>query len=208
MSKVCIIIISLLVVSCSSYKVNNKQRAEISDPIYFEKPSFDPKSVSRNNGVEYSTNPAKKKVDKEDFSLYVNDKEAKKLGQEVVKLAKEYLGCSYRAGGKNPKGFDCSGFTSYIYNKFGVSLAASSSGQAKDGVTIHDRKKLRAGDLVLFNGQTIGDRIGHVGIVTEVDKKTGEFYFIHSAFVGGVRIDHSSQEYYKKRYKTAKRIFN
>lgn len=129
-------------------------------------------------------------------------------GVELVGIAREYLGCAYGSGQSGPKRFDCSGFTSFIYRKFGVELHRSSGDQFLDGVEIKDRKQLRPGDLVYFNGHKIGSRIGHVGIVTEANPYTGEFYFIHSAITGGVRIDFSKQDYYRVRYMGARRIFN
>ena len=129
------------------------------------------------------------------------------LGIQVAEKAKEYIGCKYAAGQMGPKRFDCSGLTSYVYNMFGVSLHRSSGDQWLDGKELKDRQQLRAGDLVYFNGRKIGNRIGHVGIVTEADPKTGEFYFVHASVSLGVMIDHSSHPYYKARYQGARRIF-
>ena len=53
-------------------------------------------------------------------------------GEEIVSYAKKYLGCKYVYGGTTPKGFDCSGFTSYVYKHFGYSLSRTSSGQSSN----------------------------------------------------------------------------
>lgn len=75
----------------------------------------------------------------------------------VIAEAKRHLGTPYRWGGSTPAGFDCSGFTSYVYAKFGVEMAHSTYSQY-DGFERVARKNLRAGDLVFFAG------LGHVGI--------------------------------------------
>lgn len=207
MRKICLVTFLLLFESCLTQKVSRKDSG-YSDDVYFDKNI--PSSVANIKKTDkilssVVVNPAQ--LDNIGVSRKINEKESVELVEQVVSRAKEYLGCKYQSGGKGPKRFDCSGFTSFIYGQFGVSLAASSAGQASNGIIIDDRKDLRQGDLVLFNGHSLGERIGHVGIVTEVDNKTGEFYFIHSAISGGVRIDHSSQDYYRIRYKTARRIF-
>ncbi len=87
----------------------------------------------------------------------------------VIAIAKDYLGVPYVWGGTSPKGFDCSGFTQYVYKKAGVSLPRTSSEQGKVGTKV-SRSELRAGDLVMFPG--------HVGIYI------GDGKFIHSPSPG------------------------
>lgn len=129
------------------------------------------------------------------------------IGMKVVDKAREYLGCRYGAGQSGPKRFDCSGFTSFIYSKFGVRLHRSSGDQFLDGELVSDRKSILPGDIVYFNGHGRGSRIGHVGIVTEIDPATGYFYFIHAAFTG-IQVDYSEDYYYKVRYMGARRILS
>lgn len=93
----------------------------------------------------------------------------------VVAIAKDYIGVPYKWGGTTPKGFDCSGFTQYVFRKAGVSLPRTSAAQGKVGTKV-SRSELRAGDLVMFPG--------HVGIYI------GSGKFIHSPSPGkSVRID-------------------
>ena len=129
-------------------------------------------------------------------------------GRDIVEKAKEFLGVPYRYGCMNPKnGFDCSGFTTYVYKSLDIRLTRSSRTQIKDGVRIKDRRDLQAGDLVFFTGTRSKKTIGHVGIVTEVDADTGEFEFIHAGR-GGICINSSSDGYYDRRYVGACRILS
>lgn len=127
-------------------------------------------------------------------------------GRDIVEKAKEFLGVPYRYGCMNPKkGFDCSGFTTYVYKSLDIQLTRSSRTQIKDGVRISDRRDLQEGDLVFFTGTRSKKTIGHVGIVTGVDAETGEFEFIHAGREG-ICINSSSDGYYDRRYVGACRI--
>ena len=121
-------------------------------------------------------------------------------GTSVVEYAKNYLGCKYVSGGSSPtSGFDCSGFTSYVYKNFGVSLSRSSRGQINDGVAV-SRSDLQPGDIVVFNNSG-NTAIGHVGIYIGGDN------FIHAANPSqGVTITSLSSSYYNKRYVGARRV--
>lgn len=125
-------------------------------------------------------------------------------GMEVVTLAQKYIGYKYVSGGSTPeKGFDCSGFTSYIYSKFGVSLSRTAAGQRNQGTEI-DINNIKVGDLLIFNN-SLNSSVGHVGIYI------GNNQFIHasnpSAYpVGGVKITSLSDSYYKQRFVCAKRV--
>ena len=121
-------------------------------------------------------------------------------GTSVVEYAKQYLGCKYVAGGSSPEGgFDCSGFTSYVYKHFGISLSRSSKGQINDGVAV-EKSNLQPGDIVVFNNSS-NTSIGHVGIYI------GGNSFIHAANPKeGVIITSLSSSYYQKRYVGARRV--
>ena len=62
------------------------------------------------------------------------------------------------------------------------------------------RGDLRPGDLVFFNGRSVNKRIGHVGIVTEVDSTGDGFRFIHASTSQGVCVSKSDDAYYSRRY--------
>lgn len=73
-------------------------------------------------------------------------------GAAVVEYAKQFIGTKYVYGGSSPStGFDCSGFTSYVYKNFGVSLPHSSGGQASVGTAV-SKENLALGDLVIYSG--------------------------------------------------------
>lgn len=93
---------------------------------------------------------------------------------EIVAYAKKYLGYRYIHGGNTPSGFDCSGFTQYVYKHFGYSLSRSSSSQAGNGSAI-SKSNLKPGDIICFSGSSKSKRITHVGI------NIGGGKFIHAA---------------------------
>ncbi len=118
--------------------------------------------------------------------------------------ARKHLSTPYRAGGKDPRGFDCSGFVRHCYlNTLGIKTPASSSEYNKYGMPVK-LEDCRPGDVICFKGSRRNKRIGHVGIVTEVID--GNVYFIHSANRGGIRYDQLNAPYYKTRFAGIRRI--
>lgn len=141
-----------------------------------------------------------------DYVEYVElteaDKQAAEVskGQQIVNKAKQYLGVKYVYGGASPSGFDCSGFTSYVYKQFGVKLNRSSSAQTSNGYKV-SRSELKAGDLVFFTSPG-SKSVGHVGIYI------GNGNFIHAVKPGrAVEIDTMTSGYYNTYYWGARRIF-
>jgi cell wall-associated NlpC family hydrolase len=96
----------------------------------------------------------------------------------IVRFARRYLGVRYVYGGTSPRsGFDCSGFTRFVYAHFGIVLPHYSGAQFGMGRRISERG-LRPGDLVFFDG------LGHVGLYI------GAGRFIHAPHTGAsVSID-------------------
>ena len=105
-------------------------------------------------------------------------------GSAVLAFAKKFLGYPYAYGGASPSGFDCSGFTSYVYKNFGVTLSRTAAGQTSNGTAVK-RSELQVGDLVMFCSP-----INHVGIYA------GNNQIIHAANPSrGVVIDTISSGY-------------
>ena len=123
-------------------------------------------------------------------------------GNNIVAYAKKYMGYKYVSGGSSPStGFDCSGFTSYVYKQCGISISRSSSAQASNGIAV-SKSNLQPGDLVIFNNRA-NTSIGHVGIYI------GGNTFIHAGNSGtGVITTSLSDSYYSARYVTGRRIIN
>ena len=118
----------------------------------------------------------------------------------VVDVAKQYVGSKYVYGGSSPSGFDCSGFTSYVYGKCGTSLSRTSYAQATQGTAV-DKANLQAGDLLLFTTNGSGGGISHVGIYV------GNGQFIHAANPSkGVVYDSINSGYYATNYAGARRV--
>ncbi len=139
------------------------------------------------------------------FQLSKNsEKENKILLQDsIINYGSKFLRTPYRYGGISPKGFDCSGFTSYVFKEFGYQLNRSSRDQAKQFPEVK-RKDLQKGDLVFFTGRRINGVVGHVGIVSE-NLGNGEFQFLHASVSKGVIFSKSNEPYYASRYLKAGR---
>lgn len=119
----------------------------------------------------------------------------------VVSTARSLLGTPYVWGGESPSegGFDCSGFTQYVYRRAGYTLNRVSADQAVQGVAV-SRANLRPGDLVFFSFQQ-NSTINHVGIYI------GNGQMIHSPKTGDVvKTTDITTDYWQSRFMTARRI--
>ena len=133
----------------------------------------------------------------------INNNASDSQVKDLLNFAFQFKGVPYRYGQASPRGFDCSGFTSYVFKRFGFSLDRTSGGQVNDGRRIA-RNELKPGDLVFFNGRARGKRVGHVGIVTEVNQD--HFKFIHASCHRGITESNSTETYYQSRYVGACRV--
>lgn len=118
---------------------------------------------------------------------------------KMDKVIDDVIGSKYVTGGTTANGFDCSGFTMYVFKHLGISLPHQSGSQFSMGSSV-SRSDLRAGDLVFFN--TSGSGVSHVGIYV------GDGKFAHASTSRGVVVSSLSESYYVNRYVGAKRIMS
>lgn len=125
----------------------------------------------------------------------------------MVDYASRFLGTRYRLGANGPKAFDCSGFTSYVYKSFGITLNRTSREQFCQGEKV-SVSNLRPGDLLFFSSRSSGrGKVGHVAMVVSVDKITGTCQFIHASVRKGVTYQKFPDNgYYSRNFVGARRI--
>lgn len=125
--------------------------------------------------------------------------EAITLKSDLLQIAPEYLGVRYVWGGSSRWGFDCSGFTSFVFEKIGITLNRTALLQMQDGVIIAE-EDLQPGDLVFYSG-TSGRGFGsHVALYI------GNGQIIHASTKRGVVIDDLHNPYMYKYYECSRRI--
>ena len=113
---------------------------------------------------------------------------------KIVRFARHYIGVRYSYGGTSPRsGFDCSGFTRFVYAHFGITLPHYSGAQFDRGRRV-SRRGLRPGDLLFFDG------IGHVGLYI------GHGLFIHAPHSGTRVSINPLAGWYSARYDGARRL--
>ena len=116
----------------------------------------------------------------------------------VTATALSLQGTPYVWGGTTPRGFDCSGFTRYVYAQHGISLPRTARRQYRIGNAVAARD-IRPGDLVFFS--TIAPGPSHVGLAI------GHGRFVHApAERAAVRVESLSARYWQRRYLGARRI--
>jgi len=179
----------------------------------FEKHSReDPALLAMQNDTIKSTDTTKAK--KLPDAIIVHDTlpsiEVKTSGispESIVSFAKTLIGTPYLYASTDPsKGFDCSGFITYVFNHFSIKVPRSSIDFTHVGkeIPVNEAKE---GDIILFTGTDSTERfVGHMGII--VSNTGGEVQFIHSSSgkANGVVITPLNQ-YYKGRFIKVIRIF-
>jgi cell wall-associated NlpC family hydrolase len=122
-------------------------------------------------------------------------------GHALVATALSLRGTPYRDGGADPKGFDCSGFTQYVFARYGVALPRDVRSQFQQGKSIKGGK-LTAGDLLFFKTAAVSTPgPTHVAIAI------GDDQFVHApSSTGVVRVERLSATYWKTRYLGARRV--
>ena len=123
------------------------------------------------------------------------------IAEQAVQLALSFVGSPYVYGGSSPKGFDCSGFTSYVYKQFGISLNRTCSGQLDNGTPV-SMSELIPGDLVIFKKYAnSSQRASHVGLYI------GNGQFVHASTYGvGVIVSNMTDAYYTTGFVGGRRV--
>lgn len=125
----------------------------------------------------------------------------------IVAFSRTLIGIPYLYASTDPaKGFDCSGFITYVFNNFNIAVPRSSVDFTNYGTTITEQQA-KPGDLILFTGTDSTIRIvGHMGIVESIRNDT--LHFIHSTSGKGKGVVITPLgNYYKSRFVKVIRIF-
>ena len=121
-------------------------------------------------------------------------------GYALTGTALALRGTPYRNGGGDPSGFDCSGFTQYVFAQHGFTLPRDVRAQYRVGKSVKP-EELAAGDIVFFTTTESGP--SHVAIAIGGDE------FVHApSSAGVVRVEHLSSSYWSPRFLGARRVAN
>ena len=119
-------------------------------------------------------------------------------GYSISSTALSFRGAPYRNGGRDPAGFDCSGFVQYVFEQYGIAMPRDVRRQFEVGSMV-DTAALEPGDLVFFS--TVAPGASHVGIAVGGDQ------FVHAPSSSGVvRVERLSAQYWSSRFVGAKRV--
>ena len=118
--------------------------------------------------------------------------------ETLIDTALSFRGTPYRNGGTDPSGFDCSGFTQWVFAQHGFALPRDVEEQFKIGRKIK-LDDLKPGDLVFFH--TVAHGASHVGIYVADDQ------FVHApSSKGVVRTESINSSYWAQRFLAGRRI--
>jgi cell wall-associated NlpC family hydrolase len=138
----------------------------------------------------------------EEFKRYI-DAEEVQLRTNITGWAQNYVGHKYRYATADPrKGFDCSGFTSYVMGEYKIKISPGSTTQAKQGAKV-TLQNAQPGDLIFFGKK---GRISHVALL--IENNENGLTVVHSTNTRGVVVENVSQsDYWKKKILFARDVF-
>jgi cell wall-associated NlpC family hydrolase len=118
----------------------------------------------------------------------------------IIEYAKKYLDTPYKYAGSDPKkGFDCSGFVSYVFKNFGMTLPRSSGSYKNLGKALKP-EDFKEGDILVFYGYKDRTVVGHLGIICEANGMHSKFIHASSGKAQKVTITALDTEHYTKRF--------
>lgn len=155
--------------------------------------------VSVNENGEYYVNCDKDSEETKQLPYY-SMQTALELRDNLLTAAKEYIGVPYVSGGTSRWGFDCSGYTQYVFDQVGLTIERTVWTQMNVGIIVA-KEDLQCGDLVIFSytGEN-GGFASHIGIYVGNDQ------VIHASSSRGVTISDLNSPYYVTHYQCARRI--
>lgn len=197
--------IILLLIVCSSSFASNTRGGSVLNKIY---PTH--VTTSLNSVLITDPNPSTKKDtrkksiinDKNAADIIIEENSDSYLAEQIINVASDNLGSTYRGGGTTKAGFDCSGLMYSTFKQFDITLPRSSHEMATIGTQV-DMSEAKKGDLIFFinRGQK---RINHVGMIVEVNGD--EIKFIHSSTQSGVIVSSLKEAYYDRTFKQINRV--
>jgi len=141
-----------------------------------------------------------------ELSVYGADPFRCRIRKKMVFYAESLLGAPYKYGGTDPSGFDCSGYTVYVYTHFHKKLPRDSRAQYAAGRPLKRPGRARPGDLIFFAGRDASSgEVGHSGLI--ISRERHDIVFIHSSSSNGIIKSRLSESYYRDRFLGCRKFF-
>lgn len=160
------------------------------------KPAEQPAKQTTQSAKSATKQPARSSTKSVQVAAVPQQQVSRSDNSSLVNNALSLVGVPYLFGGTSRSGFDCSGYTQYVFKGSGISLPRTAAAQFSVGSSV-DRAQLQSGDLVFFT--TYASGASHVGIYI------GGGSFVHASS-SGVRTSSLSESYYATRYLGARRV--
>lgn len=129
-----------------------------------------------------------------------------RLRMDILQYAEQFLGTPYQFGGVSPKtGFDCSGFTAYVLNHYGIHVSHSSAAQEKEGKKIR-LNDVQPGDLVFYRRGGPLSSVFHVSMVAE--NNADGITVIHSVNSGVIKENITNSSYWAPLISSARTVIS